>query len=242
LTARIAAVEASVKDLGAPLAAVNGRIEALQEAMRQMPSAQTAVDAIGKRLDAIEQSAKATQDKIAQNSGADAVARRALAAFALRDAVGRNAPYAAELAAVKNLGGNAQAVAALEPFAAAGLASDATLSRELAALIPAMMKSANADVTRSGGFIDRLQANAEKLVRIRPVGEPTGDDPAAVLARIEVKVAHNDVAGAAQEIPALPVTARAVAEPWLKKVAARNVALAASRKIAADSAVALGAK
>jgi hypothetical protein len=242
LTARIAAVEASVKDLGAPLAAVNGRIEALQETIRQMPPAQAAVDAIGKRLDAIEQSAKTTQDKIAQNSGADAAARRALATLSLRDAVTRNAPYAAELIAVKNLGGNAQAIATLEPFAATGLASDAALSRELAALIPAMMKSAKADVTRSGGFIDRLQANAEKLVRIHPVGEPAGDDPAAVLARVEVKAARNDVAGATQEISALPANARAVAEPWLKKVAARNAALAAVRKLAADSAAALGAK
>jgi hypothetical protein len=60
-----------------------------------------------------------------------------------------------------------------------------------------------------------------------------------VLARIEVKLARNDIAGADKEIAALPEKARAVAEPWRKKVAARTAALEASRKLTADSAAAL---
>ena len=77
-------------------------------------------------------------------------------------------------------------------------------------------------------------------MRIRPVGEPAGDDPSAVLARIEVKLANNDTTGAASELSGLPARVRAIAEPWSKTVAARNAAIAASRKLAADSAGALG--
>ena len=37
---------------------------------------------------------------------------------------------------------------------------------------------------REGGFLDRLQANAERLVRVRPVNEPAGEDTSAVVTRI----------------------------------------------------------
>ncbi len=78
------------------------------------------------------------------------------------------------------------------------------------------------------------------MVRIRPVGEPAGNDPAAVLARIEVKLARNDVAGADKDIAALPEKARALAEPWRKRLAGRTAALDAGRKLAADRAAARG--
>jgi hypothetical protein len=240
LTERVAAVESSLAGLNQRTAGL--QTEARQAAAAQASSAQAAVERLSQRLDALEQSAKATQDKVAQNSGTDAVARQALAAFALRDAVSRNTPYSAELAAVKALGADAKSVGQLEPFAATGLPADAALSRELAALIPAMMKAANADTAGSGGFVERLQANASRLVRIRPVGEPSGDDPAAVLARIEVKLARNDVAGAQQELASLPANTRALAEPWSKKVSARNAALTAGRKLATDAAAALAVR
>jgi hypothetical protein len=232
LTERVGVLEAG-------LTAVNRRVEGLQTTIQQTPATQPALDRLSQRLDALEQNAKATQDKIAQNSGTDAAARQALAAFALRDAVARNAPYGPELAAVKKAGGDAQPIAALEPFAASGLASDAALSRELAALVPSMIKVTETDTSRSGGFVERLQANASKLVRIQPIGEPAGEDAVAVVARLEVKLARNDVAGAQQELAALPPRARDIAEPWSKKLTARNAALAASRKLAADSAAAL---
>jgi hypothetical protein len=247
---RLAAIENSMKSLGIALTALNRRSDenaaamaaAQQHADAAGKSADTEIGPMRKRLDALEQSAKTTQDKVAQNAGADTAARRALAALALRDAVTQSAPYAEAFAAIKDLGVNPQALAALEPFAATGIPADAALSRELSALLPKMIDAAGADATKAGGFFERLEANAGKLVRIRPVGEPAGDDPSAVLARIEVKLAHNDIAGAAIELPRLPAKARAVAEPWNRKVVARNAAVAAGRKLAADSAGALGAR
>jgi hypothetical protein len=242
---KLATIDTTLKSLGSTLATLNSRVDemaaAVSAARDRADAAAKTADALQGRLDALEQSAKATQDKVAQASGADAVARRVLAAFALRDAVVRGVPYAAELAAVKGLDADASAVAALAPLAESGAPTDAALVQELRTLLPRLVDAAGADATKAGGFFERLQANAGKLVRIRPIGEPSGDDPSAVLARIEVKVARNDVAGIAAELVKLPAKARALTASWSRTVAARNAAVTVARKLAADSAAALGA-
>ena len=78
-------------------------------------------------------------------------------------------------------------------------------------------------------------ANAEKLVRIRPLDEVAGSDPAAIVARVEVKAARADLAGALAELAKLPDAARAPAEAWIKQAQARAAAIDASRKLAADA-------
>jgi hypothetical protein len=243
---RLTAIESALKALGVTLAALNRRAEesatAGTAARQHADAAAKAVAALEARLAAMERSTKATQDKVAQDSGADLVARRALAAVALRDAVARGVPYAAELAIVKQLGTDAQPLAALEPFAQSGIPSEAELGRQMSTLLPKMVEARGADASRTGGFFERLQANASKLVREQPIGEPEGDDPSAVLARIEVKAAHHDLAGIQAELAKLPPDIRAPAEPWTGKLAARDAALAAARKLAADSAAALGAR
>jgi hypothetical protein len=244
LAERLAAVENAMKALGVTLAALNRRTEdsaaAIAAARDRADAAAKATEALQTKLDAVEQSARTAQANIAQNSGVDTVARRALAAAALRDAVVRGAPYEAELAIVRQLGADAQGVASLESFAATGVPTEAALSHELNALLPQMIKVSGADTSKATGFFERLQANAGKLVRIRPVGAPAGDDPSAVLARIEMKAAHNDLTGAAAELDKLPPQTSALADGWRKTLAARKAALAAARKLAADSAAAAG--
>ena len=241
---RLAAVETEMKALGVTLTALNRRSEdtaaSVSAARERADAAVKAVEALQAKLAAIERSAKVTQEKVAQNSGSDAVARRSLAAVALHDAVMRGAPYAGELAVAKHLGADASAVAALEPFAASGIPAEAVLGRDLAALLPSLIDATGADAAKAGGFLDRLQANAEKLVRVHPVDAPPGDDASAVLARIEVKAARSDLAGIDAEFDKLPAKARTLADGWRKKLAARNAAIAASRKLLADSAAALG--
>jgi hypothetical protein len=53
-------------------------------------------------------------------------------------------------------------LAPLEPFAATGLPSATALGRELVALTNALAQTSGAP-PREGGFLDRLQANAERL-------------------------------------------------------------------------------
>jgi hypothetical protein len=89
------------------------------------------------------------------------------------------------------------------------------------------------------GFIDRLQANAERLVRIRPINEAPGDDPATVIGRADVKATHGDLAGAVAELGSLPAAVRVPADGFIARAKAREAALAAARKLADDAVGAL---
>ena len=189
------------------------------------------VDIVQRRLAALEQAVK--------NAATDNAARLALSAAALRDAVASGAPFSAELDEVRSLGADEKVLTPLVPFAATGMASTATLSQELHTLIPALVKASGTQAP-PGGFLERLQANAGKLVRIRPVDAPVGDDPAAVLARIEIETAHADIDGALADLGKLDGAIRTPAQDWIGKAKAQQAALAAARQFAAETARALG--
>jgi hypothetical protein len=198
------------------------------------------MDALQKRIAGLEQATKAARDDIAQTGASDAAARLALSAAALRDMVTSGAPFAPSLAQAKSLGADANLQAALEPFAATGLPAPAALAQELRALLPGMIKKP--ETTASGGFLEKLQANAGNLVRVRPVGAPSGDDSAAVLARVESAAAAADIAVALAELAKLPEAMRAPAQAWIAKANARQSALSAARTLVAETARSLGSK
>jgi len=199
----------------------------------------TDFDTLQQRIAVLEQSAKAAREEIAKTSSRDSAARQALSAAALRDAVVSGAPFAAELAQAKSLGAIDKEISVLEPFAATGIPSPAALAQELHNLLPAMVNLAGAQAPQ-GGFLERLQANAGKLVRIRPVDAPPSDDPLAVLSRIENDVAKSDVAAALADLGKLPNPIRAPAQDWISKAQAREGALKAARQYAAAAARAIG--
>jgi hypothetical protein len=255
LIARVTALEAAVRplaDLRQGLDAANAaardarsRADAAFEAAQKAPAPQAVevtpdqIDALSARVTALEQAEKAAEQKLAVSVGADRAGRFALVAVQLRGAVERGEPFAQELAAVKPLAGDAAALGALEPFAATGVPRSAALARELSQFTGAMLSATGAP--RDGGILDRIQQNAERLVRIRPINETPGDDPATVVARAEVKATHGDLAGAVAELGALPPAVRAPAEGWMKKSQAQIAALAAARSLA-DNAIAALAK
>jgi hypothetical protein len=199
------------------------------------------IDALQQKLTSLEQAEAAARASMAQSAAATAATRLALAAQALRNAVVSGAPYQAELAQAKALGADAGKLAPLEPFAASGLPSMAALSRQLRDLLPQMQKIAAPRAQASGSFLERLQANASNLVRISPVNAPSGDQPADVLARLEVEAAHRDIAAAVTDVGKLPEAAQAPSKDWLARVKARQAALAAADDLAAATARALTA-
>jgi len=195
------------------------------------------LEALAGRVAAVERAAKTLESEVAKRAaeGSDRTGRLAVAASALNAAVERGAPFASELAMVKALAPDPKVLAPLEPFAATGVPAAAALARELAGLGPALQQAAGTTARDGGGFLERLQANAERIVRIRPLGETTGADPAAIVARVEFKAMHADIAGALTELAALPPAVRAPAEEWIKKAQARAAAIEASRKLVADA-------
>lgn len=233
-----AASDDAIKQLQATVADLARRTEENAAAARSAEKGD--VDAVTNRVAALEGATKKLSEDVAKSlnaASADKLLRAAVAAQALRAAVERGDSYAAELAAAKALSPNAQAFAPLEVFAGNGLPSNMVLSRELSALAPAMTKPA---AESTGGFLDRLQANAEKLVRIRPIDEAPGDDVNAVFSRAQAKTERADFPGAVTELNKLAPEARAPADAWIKKVDARNAALSTSRRLVADALTALG--
>jgi hypothetical protein len=201
----------------------------------------TSVEALTNRVAALESASKSLTDDVAKSLAApgDKPLRAAVTAQALQAAVERGNPFTAELAAARTVAPDARALAPLEPFAASGLPSAETLARQLSQVTPAILKATAAPVP-AGGFLDRLQANAERLVRIRPIDELPGDDPAAVVSRAQAKASRSDLMGAAAELNALPANLRAPADDWITKVEARTAAVNASRRLVADALASLG--
>ena len=248
---RLSAADNTVKSLGIALTALNKRSDEVaarvDAADRAMTELRDSVQGLAKNTSAglspadVEtlQKRLATLEQAVRSATGDKAARLALTAAALRDAVVRGAPFAAELGEARSLGADEKQLAPLAPFAANGVPAAATLAQELRALIPALVKASGAQAP-SGGFLDRLQANASKLVRIRPVDAPVGDDTSAVLARIEVETAHADIDGALADLGKLDATTRAIARDWIAKAQSRQTAIAAARQFSADAMRALG--
>lgn len=247
---RLLAADNAVKSLGIALAALNkrsdevaARVDAVDKAITELRdsvqglSRNTSaglspadVEALQKRLATLEQAVRSTTG--------DKAARLALTAGVLREAVLRGVPFTAELEEARALGADEKHLAPLVPFAASGVPSAATLAQELRASIPALAKAAGAQAP-GGDFLDRLQANASRLVRVRPVGVPAGDDPPAVLARIEAETGHADIDGALADLGKLDATTRALARDWIAKAQSRQAAIASARQFAADTMHAL---
>jgi hypothetical protein len=194
------------------------------------------LDALTNRVAALESAVKSLSENAAHPAeGAnDQAARLTIAAESLRAAVERGAPYQAELAAVQSLGATPDSTAPLMPFAATGVATPAALAHELAALTPDLRRASEAS---SGGstFLERLEAHAQHLVSITPVDAPAGNEPSAVIARIEVDAARADIAAALTDIAALPDAAMPLAADWAGNAKAREAAIAAARQISAGA-------
>ncbi len=214
---------------------------------RQQPPAigKAEFDALAERVASLQRTAASLQQSVEQTTtslqqtlargtettaAGDRAVRFALVASGLRSAVERGAPYSGEFKAATALAPDAQLLAPLEPFAATGVPTAEALGRELAALAPQLAGTGNAAVAPDTGYLERLQAHAERLVRVRPVSAVAGDDVTAVVARIEVKAKQADLAAALTELRKLPESARAPAAAWMKKAEGREAAVAAAQR------------
>jgi hypothetical protein len=234
LVNRISTLEGNLKALAESVGIAQRRTdEALtfaREGSERANAAAAALDALTQRISKMEQElAKRTA---AQN--VDRQARLLSASTALTSAIERGDAFASELSAMRALGAASAHLTALEPFAATGVPSALALSRELSALMPTLL-AASGTAPAEGSFLQKLQANAERLVRIHRVEETPGNDVAAVLTRIAAAAEHRDIPPALAELGKLPPEVRAPAEAWIKKAQAREAALAAARAMSAEA-------
>jgi hypothetical protein len=254
LAERVAKIEAAANApqpapdpaVGDRMVAVEQRLGALADelaALRQRTDAiAAAADAAQRGADAAAANAKRAQTAEARGAADERAIRLALVAEMLKAAVARGDRFRSEFEAAKVLAPDQTALAPLEPFADTGLPTAETLGRQLRALLPAMRRAEAPKPAGDAGFLQRLQASAERLVRIRPVGEQGGDDADAIFGRIEAKLTRSDLAGVLADLKTLPPNVRAPAEDWIRSMEAREAAIAASRRFAATHVGALAGR
>jgi hypothetical protein len=239
VVAHIEALEKSVASLRGELAAARAQSKNLEAAVNDFKSVPREappppdLSAIEERLSRVEQATR-TEIKPAD----DAPLRRVVVATLLDISVRHGEPYTAALAAAKSLSPDADALKPLDGFAATGVPSAASLSRDLLTLVPKLSPPAQENTTSGSGFVDRLQAGAARLVRIERT-DGVGNDRGAVVARITAAALRNDSNEARRELNTLAPADRAAAQSWIEKSDARDAALAASRQFASDAMAAL---
>jgi len=247
LAGRLDALEKSVASLRGDLAGLRAQSEKLAADLKDVKSAPreaaAAVDlsGINARIAQLEQATRAQSAATAQGDAkpADDTSLRRIVAAALLDVMVRTGePFPAALAAAKSLDPSPDALKPLEGFAATGVPNPFNLSRELLALVPKLSPAAEAGATTGSGLVERLQAGASKLVRIERT-DTSGTDRGNVVARVTAAALRNDVNEARRELMTLAPADRAAAQGWIDKADARDAALAASRRFAAEAMTAL---
>jgi hypothetical protein len=262
LNARFEEIDKTIVGLREQLDAQRGKSDALAQAVDAVKAAphetvaasedQPAADA---RLVQLETALKSVTDEVGRLRDAKAPApaapavsaetaaretnlSRAVAALALDLAVRDGAPYAAELAALRRLGGDDPALKPLDRFAETGVPDVTGLARELVGAVPQEPAPPASNAVR-GGWFERLEAGAARLVKLHRLDVTEGADASATLSRIVAAARRGDLDAAAREIAALSDPLRARFHAWLDELAARDAALAAAHRSVADAVAAL---
>jgi hypothetical protein len=195
LNEKLAALDALVKSSSDAASEQQGRLGALEQSLSQLSA---------------KVEAQASQPKIALS----------IAASALKAALDRGAPFAAELETFAAIAPDAPQLAALRPYAEKGVATRADIASGTDAAATAMV-AAGKPVDQNAGFLQNLMASAESLVKVRPIGAVEGAGVPETVARLEAAVNQGDYAKALAEYDTLPETAKAAGADLAEKLRAR---------------------
>ena len=241
LAARLSTVEAAASAAEeSAKAAVQAANRALEASARptsppvDLRPLETRLQGLDQRLAAAEAEARATKTEAqAREAPVAALARRseatglAVVAQTIAQAIEQGAPFDAALAAAAGLGAEAAKIAPLQTVAKTGVPT----TRAIALLWTAEGRAAfdaTQDPEGDQGWLERLKASASRVVRVRPVGEALGDDPAALIGRIDAALGRGAIGEALATWNRLPEPAKA---------ASRGFAEAARKRVAAEEAV-----
>jgi hypothetical protein len=236
LTGRADKIETSLGELRGQLA----ELKKIAEALANAPTA-AEIAAVNRRLAAIEDklAALAAPKPKAESPPETPQPADIVALGSLRDAIAAGAPFARELAAVRAiLKERAAELAPLEKFASDGLPTVAALAKRFE---PLAARIANPPAPE-GGVVSRLWNNATRMIEVRPVGEPKGNDAGAVVARMETKLGRGDLSGALDEAKALSPQARELAKDWFEAAERRRDAEALIKNLINAALAAIAAE
>ena len=239
----LAPLDARIADVTTGLAALKTDVAALPKV--DLAPLDAKIDALDHRLAPVE--AEYATPKITANvtearqEGSAAETRAAPVAVvsqAILQALDDGKGFMPEVAALESLGADPSQLAALRPVAATGAATKADLIAGFAAVRDAMITAAAP--IRTGTMFDRMMANAQSLVKVRAAGASPGNDPDAVVSRIDAALGAGDLKAALSDWTALPDASKAASAAWAGKLKARVLADSAARAIGNGAIAALG--
>jgi hypothetical protein len=240
------------------IAELRRKLEALES--RPQPDADTSglkseITALRAAMQALDQTVagqKASVDKATEAATAsNANEQKALAAARGSAVIGIAArisaaltagqPFTTDLALLQPLAqGDAkltELIATLQPSAARGVASRASL----AAAFPKMAKAALAEDLADDSFWQRLLGKLKSVVSLRRVGaDVPGDSVEAKLARAEAAVNAGDLPRAVELVKSLPTQTAPATADWLARAEAHLGAQRAVDQLAAQAVALLG--
>jgi hypothetical protein len=213
----------------ADLAALAARLARMEAAVAGQSTAPTTalpmtesdarLTALSARLDAAEAAIArlSTPPPAAPSPTADA---RAGALASLRRAVDAGQPFVSELDLAAAMGADA-ITNGLRAYASSGVATRDSLRTDFARVADAILA---ATASTDDSLFGRIVAGARGLVSIRPTGPLEGDDPPAIVSRMEAAVARGDLGTALGEREALSASGRNASADWAMRAEARVAA------------------
>jgi hypothetical protein len=223
LNDKVQQVEAAVAALGeaakvepVDLAPVNDKLASLEASIKSATDAATEQSG---RLTSLEQSFASLSTTVEAQASQPKIAL-AIAASALKSALDRGAPFAAELETFAAIAPDAPQLATLRTYAEKGVPTRAEITAETDAAANAMVSAAR-PVDQNAGFVERLVSSAESLVKVRPIGAVEGAGVPETVARMEVAVTQADYERALSEYESLPDAAKAAGAEFAGRLKAR---------------------
>jgi hypothetical protein len=256
LAARTEAVEKSLTAARDELAKLNAQLRALTASVNEVKAlprdgaaAAPAPDLapLNERLTQLEDATRTLSAELRKPAASadDIKVRRLAVANTLEATVGRGEPFAAALAAARQVAADPNALAPLDAFAARGIPSEQSYLREI---VPVLQRIADANAAKAmpvdadksagGGILDKLKSGVTNFVRLeRDTGASAGASPSRAPER---SVRRDNLAAARNDVAGLPQASDPQVQAWLKSLDARAAALVAVQKFSAEALAAFG--
>lgn len=230
----------------ATMAELRAKLEALESKPAANPDTDKEIAALKADITALR---TALTEAAARSSGGEQKAIAAARASAvigiaarLSGALDSGLPFAADLALLVPFGQSdprlAEIVARLQPLAASGVASRASLATDF----PAVAKAALADDLADDSFGQRVLGKIKAIVSLRRVGaDVEGDGAEAKLARAEAALGAGDIAKAVALVKSLPAPTSKATAKWMAAAEMHLAAQQAVDQLAAHAVSLLGA-
>ena len=205
---------------------LSGRVKALERdlAARPQPDANASAEDLAALKENLAKQVAALDRRIAEPSGSE-FALLGLALSALKRAALSGRAFEAERRALKALLPRAKILDEMKKVSRTGVAPRIKLTRDFVQL--AARARARGGV--AGSVWDRVWQFVFRIIRVRRVGEMEGTSAAAILSRMEARVAQSDFSAVLEEARQLASSAEPRASliyemlrPWLAQVRARR--------------------